>query len=132
MKVVIFDMDCRLCSRFIRLLLRLDKNKKLKFASPASAFATHTSALQGIDFLQSIVFYSDGLIFVKYKAIRKILQEVSVVAAFLISPLNLLPDTIQDRLYDYLATHRYFFGKNFSCSLEDKEVMERMAERSKQ
>lgn len=121
MKVVIFDTECLLCSRLLRWLYKLDKKEKLKFASPSSDFVAATQSLHGIDFSKTIVFYSEGSIFLKSKAIKEILKELSgfgVLTFF----LNLLPHKIQDRLYDLIASHRFFFGKNQSCNIPSKNL----------
>jgi len=122
MKAVIFDTECLLCNRFIRLLLRLDKEGKLKFASPSSDFAA-AEILRGIDFSKTIVFYSDGSVFLKSKAIKEILKEVSAFG-FLIFCLNRLPASTQDWLYDLAASNRYFFGRKQSCAINSKSPSE--------
>ena len=65
--VVFFDGICNLCQYSVRYLIQHDKNKTLKFASLQGKHAKKMIQLNGVNSLESMVFF-DGKALYKKRA----------------------------------------------------------------
>lgn len=118
--VLFFDGECGLCNRLVRLLLRLDRRRHLRFAplqGPAAQAYLKAHGLPTVDF--------DTLTFVPDWNQREqpafLLRTAGVVAALrttgngfagvVAALLAIVPDTIRDAVYRLVARIRYrLFG----------------------
>ncbi len=123
--VLLYDGDCGLCSFAVQFILRFEKDKRIKFATLQSEWAK--------DILQnsanmptnpdSIVLLQNQTIFIKSKAVMRI-------TPYLKFPFNLLavfkiiPTTIADAIYDWVARNRHRFFKP-RCLIVSKEQSDR-------
>ena len=121
MKIVLFDGVCGLCNHSVSFLIKIDKDKRLKYTPLQGEFAKTLSLDPNID---SILFYDDGTLYYKSTAILKICARVGGVWR-ITSLFYIIPSFLRDRLYDMVAQYRYrLFGKTEQCSLPTKEQKE--------
>ena len=111
--VLLFDGECGLCNRCVRLLLRLDREAKLRFAplqSPAAQAYLQSKGLPTTDF-DSLVFVSDWS-----RAANPSLRTDGVLAALRLCPgtgralaglLGIFPAGLRDWGYKFIARWRY-------------------------
>jgi len=111
--VLLFDGECGLCNRSVRLLLRLDRDARLRFAplqSPAAQAYLRAQGLPTEDF-DSLVFVSDWA-----AAPAPLLRTDGVLAALRLCPgagralaaaLGVFPAGWRDRAYKLVARWRY-------------------------
>jgi len=113
MKIVIYDGVCGLCNHSVKLLIRLDKNKILRYTSLQGEFVKTVALDADID---SIVFYDEGRLYYKSSAILKILRSLGgfwVMVTFFYG----VPRFIRDALYDVVAKYRQRFFKSEQCRM---------------
>lgn len=116
--VLLFDGECGLCHRCVRLLLRLDRRGRLRFAplqSPAAQAYLRAQGLPVADF-DSLVFVVDWA-----AAAPPRLRTDGVLAALRLCPgagrmlaavLGLVPGRWRDAGYRFIARWRYrIFGE---------------------
>jgi predicted DCC family thiol-disulfide oxidoreductase YuxK len=124
--IVFFDGFCVLCNSTVALLIKLDKNRVLRYSSLQGKYAQDVLNLHHIESGASVIFRSEGVSYQKAEAALHILLKLGGLFRFLGGILNLLPLFILDALYDFVARNRYrFFGKNDSCLIpkeEDKKL----------
>jgi predicted DCC family thiol-disulfide oxidoreductase YuxK len=111
--VLLFDGECGLCNRCVRLLLRLDRGAKLRFAplqSPAAQAYLRAQGLPTADF-DSLVFVADWR-----GAGAPLLRTDGVLAALRLCPgtgralagvLGIFPPAWRDGGYKLVARWRY-------------------------
>ncbi|EIF52003.1 thiol-disulfide oxidoreductase DCC family protein [Sulfurovum sp. AR] len=117
-RVVVFDGVCFFCNKCIDILMKLDKNKTLKYTSLQGAFMKTLNVEQD---LQSIILYEDGALYYKSTAILRILRSLGGIW-ILTNIFYLIPKVIRDYIYDLIAKHRYrIFGKMEHCRMPKKD-----------
>ena len=121
--VVFFDGHCALCNRSMKLLIDEDRARVLAFAplqgETFEAFRGTTTLKQDLD---SIVYVrgfgsDEASVFVRSGAV---LEALSDIGGFwrVVSWLRIVPRPLRDRVYDFIAAHRYrWFGKYDVCRL---------------
>lgn len=125
--ILFYDGYCYLCSSTIRLLIRFDMKKKLRFISLQKGLMTpKINKIIGIyNINESIIFLSNGKIHTKSNAIIKVIKTLGG-AYKLISIFYILPRPIRDFIYDFIAKYRYrIFGKRDNCHLPKAEFTDR-------
>jgi len=128
--VLLFDGECGLCNRFVRLLLRLDRRAILHFAalqSPEAQSYLRAHGLPTADF--------DSLVLVPDWSHREhpdfLLRTDALVAAFrgiggalagMLAMIRIVPTPLRDAAYRVVARIRYrVFGPWKSCPLPRPE-----------
>ncbi|NJN24569.1 MAG: thiol-disulfide oxidoreductase DCC family protein [Cyclobacteriaceae bacterium] len=129
-KIIYFDGVCNLCNSTVKWVLRHDTKAAFSFASLQSEFAQANLANangQGIK-TDSVVYQDGDRFYYRSDAVLKILEELgSVWQVFLL--FKILPKAIRDRLYQFVARHRYqWFGKMDACILPDDKLKGRFLE----
>lgn len=114
--IVLFDGHCHVCNNSVKVLLRLDWRKRLKFApltgSTAKPIIQHVS--EGTD---SFMVYHEGELYTHSNAILKVCRLLGFPFN-LLSVLYLLPKSWRDSFYRWFAKHRYqWFGKLEVCKM---------------
>lgn len=115
--VVLFDGVCNLCNGTVRFLLRRDRGGRLRFASLQSPPGESLLAECGYDAnpLAGIVVVDAHGCHRKSDAILRIAAHLGWPYR-LLTPTRWVPQTVRDRLYDFVATHRYgWFGTRDAC-----------------
>jgi predicted DCC family thiol-disulfide oxidoreductase YuxK len=128
--VILFDGVCNLCSGFVQFILPRDVEGKYRFASLQSDVgqALLTEHDLPSDDLESVVLIEDGESYVKSSAIIRIATGLGG-GYRLLSPFRYVPQSIRDRVYDFVADHRYqWFGKKDRCMVPSGDVQSRFLE----
>lgn len=123
--ILLYDGECGLCSFAVQFILRYEKDKCIKFATLQSDWAEDVlrNTANVPTNLDSVVLLQNQTIYIKSKAIMRI-------APYLRFPFNLLiifkiiPTTIADAIYDWVAKNRQRFFKP-RCLIVDKEQSDR-------
>ncbi len=127
--LVVFDGECVLCSRSMRLLVRLDRERRFRLTTaqgplgqalyrhaglPSVGFETYLAVIDG-----RILVRSDAII-----AIARLLPWPGRAAVL----LRILPRPIRDAAYLFVARRRYrLFGRTHYCAMLSPEMRDRLA-----
>ncbi|KAH7674444.1 DCC1-like thiol-disulfide oxidoreductase family protein [Dioscorea alata] len=133
-RVLIYDGVCHLCHRGVKWVIQADKYEKIKFCclqSKAAEPYLHLCGLTREDVLKRVLFvegpesYSEGS-----TAALKVASYLPYPYAAL-SALLIIPASIRDAVYDYIAKRRYaWFGKDDKCLvMHDKDLLDRFIDR---
>jgi predicted DCC family thiol-disulfide oxidoreductase YuxK len=125
--ILFFDGICNLCNTFVNLVIDVDENEKIKFASLQSDFGqkflrdNHFSETE----FNTFILFSAGKIYKKSAAVYRIFRLFGGFWKILLI-FDLLPRTVSDFFYDFIARNRYkFFGKKESCRMPTPELKKR-------
>lgn len=115
--IIIYDGECGLCNRFVRLVLRFDKKRKFDFSSYHSDYAK--DLLKENDLISlaphSVILYSNNLFFDRSAAVIKILISFGGIWN-IFAILYLIPKKIRDAIYSWIAKKRYsIFSRSNAC-----------------
>ena len=112
------------------LLIKIDKKKKLKFASLQSDFAKEK--LQEINFtaaINSLIFLKNNTPYFYSDATAFLLIEIGGEYTLIGKIILLFPKFIRDAVYQFIANNRYkFFGKRNICRVATEAEKERFVE----
>lgn len=106
--VLFYDGACGLCHRAVRLLLRLDRAGRLRFAPLAGeTFARVVPRDQRASLPDSLVLRTaDGRLLVRSAALIAGLRSAGGAAAWLAAVAGLVPRALADGAYDAVARRR--------------------------
>jgi predicted DCC family thiol-disulfide oxidoreductase YuxK len=126
--LIVFDGVCVLCSGFARLVVRLDREKRFRFATAQSPLGQALYRQYGLrtDFYETNLVIIDGVAFTRMDSLLAVCDALGWPwrAARLI---RLLPHRARDRLYAWIANNRYaWFGQKDSCGIPSIELRERI------
>ena len=117
---ILFDSKCNLCSKTVKRVMKLDKNKLFTFISNNSEYGKNIIKKNNLNFIttETIVLFTNEEEFL-------IKSDAAISIAIKLNPLfvifNLLfviPKVIRDKVYDYVAKNRYkWFGENDNCEI---------------
>lgn len=124
--VILFDGVCNLCHGFVRWVLARDHRKEFRFASLQSRAARSLLDSAGVP----AGSLPDSVVLILHGQPPLVKSEAAfAIAARLGFPWSwaacgrLLPRGLRDRLYDWVAVHRYrWFGRSTSCLLPTREL----------
>jgi predicted DCC family thiol-disulfide oxidoreductase YuxK len=128
--VILFDGVCNLCSGFVQFVVPRDEAGKYRFASLQSDVGRELLAEHDLptDELESVVLIEDGESYRKSAAIVRIAAGLGG-AYRLLSPFRYVPRSLRDRVYDFVAEHRYrWFGKKDRCMMPSGDIESRFLE----
>ena len=122
--VIIFDVDCLLCNRFVQIVSVIDKKDSIYFTrlsgKTANYILSNNKSLVDVD---SIIFYLNGNIYIKSDAVIRISKSLGFPYNMM-SIFKIFPRSMRDIFYDFVARNRYkFFGKANKC-LISKNIVE--------
>ncbi|MAD59117.1 MAG: thiol-disulfide oxidoreductase [Flammeovirgaceae bacterium] len=125
--IIFYDGYCVICSRFIRQLIKLDKNRKYSFASISSSLSEKflSSKIDKEQVGKFIILYSGDKVYKKSDAVIKIFTGFGG-GFVLFNLLRVFPKILRDFVYDVFASYRYrLFGKLKQCDIPSKEIVDR-------
>ena len=125
--IIFYDGYCVICSRFIRQLIKLDKNRKYSFASISSSLSEKflSSKIDKEQVGKFIILYSGDKVYKKSDAVIKIFTGFGG-GFVLFNLLRVFPKILRDFVYDVFANYRYrLFGKLKQCDIPSKEIVDR-------
>ena len=127
--IMFFDGDCGLCSRSIRMLSSIDSRDHLRFASlqgETSArhqLGAHASLTNGC---MVVMRGSDSRVFLQSEAVFEIFRALGGCWKLLLVG-QLIPKTLRDRLYQYIADHRIsWFGHADTCQIPNARLVTKL------
>ncbi|SED18531.1 Predicted thiol-disulfide oxidoreductase YuxK, DCC family [Tenacibaculum sp. MAR_2009_124] len=124
MKIILFDGVCNLCNATVTFIIKKDVRNEFKFASLQSDYAKEKLEGTEIKDLSTLVLIDNNCIHIKSTAVLKICKELKGYRWMKI--LLFIPVPIRDFFYKWIASNRYvFFGKQNSCMLPSKELLEK-------
>ncbi|QND61257.1 thiol-disulfide oxidoreductase DCC family protein [Mesorhizobium huakuii] len=126
--LIVFDGVCVLCSGFVRMVVRLDRQERFRFATAQSPFGEALFHKHGLrtDSYETNLVLVDGLAFTKLDSFVAVMSELGWPwrAA---KALLLLPRPLRDWLYNRIARNRYaLFGRKDSCEVPSAELRGRL------
>ena len=125
--IIFFDGVCNLCNRFVRFVIKQDKDSKFKFCSLQSDIAKKVLSdyqLNSLD-LKSVVLIVNQKIYTKSDATLKILQILGGIWGAA-GVFFIFPKVIRNAIYNFVAQNRYrWFGKSATCMLPTQETQNR-------
>jgi len=128
--VLFFDGVCNLCNASVDVMLRLDRRRRLRFASLQGRTATRLlgdrveADAHGIP--GSMVLWHAGSIWTHSTAVIRSLALLGG-AWRIASALLLVPRPLRDLIYRTVARHRYaWFGRRDTCRVPAPSESERL------
>lgn len=125
--VLLFDGTCNLCNGSIQFLIPRDPEATLRFAPLQSELGYRVREATGLstDDLETVVLVDDGMAYTKSDAAIRVAEQLGGIYR-LASLGRIVPRRIRNRLYDFVATHRYdWFGQKDQCMIPDDDVSDR-------
>lgn len=126
-KVILFDGFCNLCNPIVKIILKLDKNKKFHFSSLNSSFSKKilNDKIEKDFHGKTIILYTDEKVYIKSKAVFEIIYLLGgYLKLFLL--FKVIPYFILDGIYNVISKYRYdWFGKSKTCFIPSKEISDR-------
>lgn len=130
--MVVFDSDCILCSRWVHLILRHERDHAIIFVSAWSQQGTALAAAHGLsprDLDATYLFVEDGRGLVRSDAGLALLARMRAPWRFL-SLLRVVPRPLRDTVYDVVARNRYrWFGRAERCFVPPPDMAHRFIDR---
>ena len=120
---ILFDSKCNLCSKTVKRVMKLDKNKLFTFISNRSEYGKNIISKNNLNSVTTetiVLFTTENKFLIKSDAAISIAVKLNPL--FLIfNTLFIVPKKIRDRVYDYVAKNRYkWFGENESCEITNE------------
>lgn len=119
MKLILYDGTCNLCHWAVQWVKKnAAPSTYFQFESLESDFGKKIiekySFLEGVE---SIVLLDEKEVYIKSKAIFAIAKNLKGPSYFL-PFFNLLPSSLCDKIYTFVAKHRYqWFGQQTDCNI---------------
>jgi len=125
--IIAFDGECLMCSRTIRWVAERDHAERIRFTRLQDSTGQEMITQSGETPLDSMLVRREGQISARSTAVLAVLEALGgiwKIPAFLGS---LIPRCLRDRLYDFVASHRYqWFGKGDACSMPSEALLRRL------
>ena len=120
---ILFDSKCNLCSKTVKRVMKLDKNKLFTFISNKSEYGKNIISKNNLNSITTetiVLFTTENKFLIKSDAAISIAVKLNPL--FLIfNILFIVPKTIRDRVYDYVAKNRYkWFRENESSDMTNE------------
>ena len=125
--IVFYDGVCNFCNGLVVFLLKYERRDNMSFCSLQSDFSK--SFLKDFNVqvnqnLETIFYYSNGKLYKRSEAIKKITRNLKLPYLLVSYFLAITPKFISEYFYNFFAKNRYkWFGKKEECqipSLEDR------------
>lgn len=134
--VVFYDGVCGLCDHFLRFLIRRDRRQRLAFAPLQGTLAQTVLVPRGIvpSDLDSIYVIADWRtpserLLTRSRAMVQLLVQLGGVWRLAARGASVLPASLADRVYDFVAARRYrTFGRFDTCPIPPPEWRDRFLE----
>lgn len=128
--IVVFDGVCNLCNWYVRFVIKRDECKSFLFASAQSRRGSELLRDAGLNQheLRTILLLNKQQYFIKSEAILKILDNLRGYR-WLVYLARLIPRSLRDQLYDFIAQKRYaIWGRSSHCPAPSTEMKDRFLE----
>jgi predicted DCC family thiol-disulfide oxidoreductase YuxK len=122
--IIFFDGVCNLCNGAVQFIIKHDQKGVFKLAPLQSATAQAYLEKQHHQ-LDSIVLLQNDTVYIKSEAAMRIAKQLDFPVSLLYG-FKVIPRIIRDRIYDFIAKHRYkWFGKSAQCMIPSAKVKSR-------
>ena len=118
--LILFDGVCVFCSRWVRFVLRLDRERRFRFLAIQSERGRALAVRHGInpDAPETNAVVIGGSIFFKSDAALVVLGRLPATAP--LAALRIAPRALRDPVYDLIARNRYrIFGRTDQCMVPE-------------
>ena len=128
-KIILFDGLCNLCNSSVQFLIKRDSKDIFRFVSLQSELGKELlsklpTAIQKTDSI--IIYESEAVFYYKSQAVFQIIKSLGGLFNLLLI-FKLLPHSIHDFIYDYIAKNRYhWFGKKEQCLVPTSEIQSKL------
>ncbi len=126
--LIVFDGDCVLCSRSLRLLARIDRKRLFRLTTAQGECGQALYRYCGLptdDFATYLVI-ADGRVFQRSSAVLAIARRLGWPWKAALA-LAIVPRPLRDAAYNLIARHRYrIFGHSTACALADARITDRL------
>ncbi len=125
--VLLFDGVCNLCNRWVDLLIRLDREGRVRVAPLQSAAAESLLAAAELPDApeDTVVLVDEAGVWTESTAILRVARLLPYPAR-LLRIFTVLPAPIRDAVYRIVARNRYrWFGKRDTCRIPGPDERER-------
>ena len=124
-KIILFDGVCNLCNSSVQFVIQHDEKDIFRFVALQSDLGKEIIKHIGIDAtkIDSIILYEPGIAYYyKSNAAIKIAETLGEFLS-MIWIFKILPLSIRDLVYDYIAKNRYkWYGKKENCMIPTPEI----------
>ena len=124
-KIILFDGLCNLCDATVQFIIKRDTKDVFRFVSLQSDLGRKLLQKLPIEFqlIDSVILYeSEKVFFYKSQAVFEIVKSIGGIYYCLLI-FKLLPNTITNAVYDFIAKNRYrWWGKKESCLVPSKDL----------
>ena len=124
-KIILFDGLCNLCDSTVQFIIKRDSKDVFRFVSLQSDLGRELLQKLPIEFqlTDSVILYeSEKVFFYKSQAVFEIVKSIGGIYYCLLI-FKLLPNTITNTVYDFIAKNRYrWWGKKESCLVPSKDL----------
>ena len=122
-KIILFDGVCNLCDSSVQFVIKHDKKDVFRFVPLQSELGQKIINHIGASTIDSTILYEPGkAYYLKSDVAFKILKEIGGFYKVLLV-FSILPKSIRDHIYDYVAKNRYkWFGRKESCLIPTPEL----------
>ncbi|MHA0857207.1 thiol-disulfide oxidoreductase DCC family protein [Paenibacillus sp. CMAA1364] len=128
--IVLIDGTCILCQGAMKFIIRRDPVGRFYFASLQSEIGQKLLINHNIpiDAMNTLVLMENNRIFTQSTAALRIARQLRGIWP-LFYGFIIIPPFIRDRIYQYIARHRYqWFGKSDQCILPTPELQGKLLE----
>jgi len=118
LRIVFFDGVCSLCNGFIDFLIRIDKKRRLRYAS----LQGNTAKKHGIQgSLETMIYWDGKKSYLRSSGVLRLLWDLGGLWK-LTAIFYLVPRFIRDAIYNWVAKNRYqWFGQKDVCRMPKPE-----------
>ncbi|MGB5437564.1 MAG: thiol-disulfide oxidoreductase DCC family protein [Maribacter sp.] len=124
-KIVLFDGICNLCNRSVQFIIKRDTQDEFRFATLQGEIGQRLILERTIDTskVDSIILIEPGVAYyVKSDAALAIGMHLKGYRT-ISKVLNLIPSTLRDIVYDFVARNRYsWYGNKEQCMIPTPEI----------
>jgi predicted DCC family thiol-disulfide oxidoreductase YuxK len=117
--IIIYDGNCRMCSGFVRFILRHDRRDCFRFIGAQSPLGTALYRHYGLDpvHYETNILLEHGRPWLKSEGSIRMFQHLGPPWSMMVAG-RLLPRSLRDLLYEFIARHRLrWFGVLQTCYL---------------
>ena len=125
--LIVYDGVCVLCSRFVRFVIRRDRDARFRFTAAQSPLGQALYRHYGLDPVEfeTNLLIADGRMHAKMNAFAGVMARLPWPWRAL-AAARLLPGPVGRWLYDRIAKNRYrLFGRLDACMVPDADVRAR-------
>jgi predicted DCC family thiol-disulfide oxidoreductase YuxK len=124
----VMDASCGLCAKGARWIARNDRKSRFRIIPMQSELGSALMHHYGMDPKDPLswLYVSHGLAYTSLDAVIRVAKELGGVWRML-GILRILPVSLQDTLYGYIARNRYrFMGRTELCNMPDPDIQRRL------